>query len=430
MFDVFVWDIGGHDTNVQQISQRLPHARIMRYLGTHLDMLRRTATRSRTEYFWVLSSCCDYEKFDFSWMPPVGQEKQLHCWATQDEKFGDTFLVHLPSWLEQQGVAKLEWYQHVNYHADGVPALPWPLVQVEGNDLASAVLSNPSHALYSAYAVDDNASPCVGFNKWSNKPAVAFNNTGHVSLCPRDAKAAIKTQIYDWPYIQYRNDPNMAKKSQDVVFISYDEENAEQNWSRLQLKCPRAKRIHGVQGLIPALKAAAATSITPYFYAVFGKTEIAQDFHFDHQPDYLRRPANYIFLAYNPILDHAYGHGGVVMHDRDWLLGLEEWDLDVTMSHETVTIPVISCVNIMPDAWSAWRTAYREAYKLTISLSRSYSVEDEYHLHLWMTSKNTNLGTISKQGAVMGHAAASDSSLPINDWQWLRKTFEDSQSQL
>ena len=237
MFDVFIWDMGGHEGNVQKISSTLPHARIMRYLGTHIDMLRRTATRSRTEYFWVLSSCCDYAKFDFSWMPPVGQETQLHCWATQDEKFGDTFLVHLPSWLAQQGVEKLEWYQHVNYHPDGVPALPWPLIRVAGNDLAAAVKDNASQSLYTAYAADDNSSPRIGFDKWSEKPVVAFNKTGHVSLCPRDAKAAIKTQIYDWPYIQYRNDPNMAQKPQDVAFISYDEKNAGQNWSRLQAIC-------------------------------------------------------------------------------------------------------------------------------------------------------------------------------------------------
>ena len=137
----------------------------------------------------------------------------------------------------------------------------------------------------------------------------------------------------------------MAQKPQDVVFISYDEENAGQNWSRLQSACPRAKQIHDVQGLLPALKAAAKLSHTKYFYAVFGKTEISGDFYFDHQPDYLRRPANYIFLAYNPILDHSYGHGSVIMHDRDWLLSLESYDIDVTMSHDTVTIPIVSCIN-------------------------------------------------------------------------------------
>jgi hypothetical protein len=256
---------------------------------------------------------------------------------------------------------------------------------------------------------------------------MAFNKTGHVSLCPRDAKAAIKTQIYDWPYIQYRNDPNMVQKTQDVVFISYDEENAEQNWSRLKAICPRAKRIHGVQGLVPALKAAAAASDTPYFYAVFGKTEIAEGFDFDHQPDYLRRPANYIFLAYNPILDHAYGHGGVVMHDRDWLLALRKWDLDVTMSHNTVTIPVISCSNIASDPWSAWRTAYRESYKLTKMLAKKPSIEDEYHLYLWLSSDKTDMGVWSMLGAKEGVLAED---IDVNDWEKLKQKFLDAQLQL
>jgi hypothetical protein len=415
--------MGGHDDNAARLCARFPHAKILRYLGTHLDMLRRSATKSRTEYFWVISSCCDYEKFDFSWMPPVGQETQLHCWATQDEKFGDTFLVHLSSWLQQQSVDKLEWYQHVNYHSDGVPALAWPLIKIANNDLAVAVRDNPSHSLYTAYAVDDNASPKIGFNKWADKPIMAFNKTGHVSLCPRDAKAAIKTQIYDWPYIQYRNDPNIAQKPQDVVFISYDEENAEQNWLRLKAACPRAKRIHGVQGLVPALKAAAAASDTPYFYAVFGKTEIAGDFLFDDQPDYLRRPANYIFLAYNPILDHAYGHGAVVMHDQHWLLALESWDLDVTMSHDTVTVPILSCVNRASDAWSAWRTAFREAHKLKSLLAMRPSIEDEYHLHLWLTAEHTDVGRWSRLGA---QAGVSAEGIDINDWAALQRRFQDA----
>jgi hypothetical protein len=217
----------------------------------------------------------------------------------------------------------------------------------------------------------------------------------------------------------------MAQKTQDVVFISYDEENAEQNWSRLRSLCPRAKRVHGVQGLMPALKAAAAASDTPYFYAVFGKTEILEDFSFDYQPDYLRRPANYIFLAYNPILDHAYGHGSVIMHDRDWLLSLESYDIDVTMSHDTVTIPIVSCINKASDAWSAWRTAYREAYKLKTLLERRYSIEDEYHLHLWLNSDKTEVGYWSKIGATEG--ASSD--IDINDWYALKIKFLDSQSQ-
>ena len=34
----------------------------------------------------------------------------------------------------------------------------------------------------------------------------------------------------------------------DVVFISYDEPNADENWAHLQSICPWAKRSHGVFG--------------------------------------------------------------------------------------------------------------------------------------------------------------------------------------
>lgn len=433
MFDVFLWDMGGHEENVQQILQELPHARTIRYLGSHLDMMRRTATRSRTEYFWVVSSCCDYSSFDFRYMPPVGQEKQLHCWATADEKFGDTFLVHLPSWQEQQNVEKLEWYQHVNYHPDGVPALPWPAVHVPDNDLAQAVKANQSAALYCTYIMPGTLGvPAVGFNKWSNKPVVAFNKTGHVSMCPRDAKAAINTQIYDWPYIMYVNDPNVIQKPQDVAFISYDEKNADDNWSRLQASCPRAYRIHGVQGLVAAIKTAAEKSTTPWFYAVFGKTEIAKDFMFDTQPDYLRRPANYVFQSYNPILDHSYGHDGVVMYDRCWMLALQSWDLDITMSHHVVNIPQVSCINRLDtSAWSAWRTAFRETYKLSYYLDKRYSIEDEYHLHLWMTQHNTDMGNWSRRGAAEGRQfyleQRNKQDYAVNDWGWLKQRFLENQ---
>lgn len=429
MFDAFIWDMGGHDENVQQILSKLPHARIIRYLGSHLDMMRRTATRSRTEYFWVVSSCCDYDGFDFRWMPPLGQERQLHCWATSREKFGDTFLVHLPSWVEQQQVEKLEWYQHVNYHANGVAALPWPRAETIGNDLAKSVKACTSNSLYSTYIMDGSeAVPAVGFDKWYNKHIIAFNDTGHVSICPRDAKAALKTQIFDWPYIKYVNDPNIAKNPQDVVFISYDEENAESNWQVLKQACPRAKRVTGVHGIMAALKKAAMISSTGYFYAVFGKTKLDPSFRFDHHPDYLRRPANYIFYAYNPILDHSYGHGGIVMHDRQWLLDNDSFDLDITMSHHTVIIPEISCRLEMVDAWSAWRTAFREAYKLRTLLDRRYNLDDEYHLHLWLNRDNTPLGRHSKQGAMAGSAFYESNPGAhdlVNDWAHLKRLFQE-----
>ena len=59
-------------------------------------------------------------------------------------------------------------------------------------------------------------------------------------------------------------------KPMDIIFLSYDEPNAEKNWHKLKSKYPRAKRSHGVKGRTQAYYAAAALSDTEYFFfAVF-----------------------------------------------------------------------------------------------------------------------------------------------------------------
>jgi hypothetical protein len=55
---------------------------------------------------------------------------------------------------------------------------------------------------------------------------------------------------------------------QDIVFLSYDEPNAEKNYADLCSKVPWAKRIHGVKGSDAAHKACAAVSETEYFVTV------------------------------------------------------------------------------------------------------------------------------------------------------------------
>ena len=55
---------------------------------------------------------------------------------------------------------------------------------------------------------------------------------------------------------------------QDIIFLSYDEPNAEKNYADLLGKFPWAKRVHGVKGSDSAHKACAALSDTEYFVTV------------------------------------------------------------------------------------------------------------------------------------------------------------------
>ena len=65
---------------------------------------------------------------------------------------------------------------------------------------------------------------------------------------------------------------------QDIIFLSYDEPNAEENWADLKRKVPWAKRVHGVEGSDAAHKACADLSDTKHFITVDGDTIIDPKF--------------------------------------------------------------------------------------------------------------------------------------------------------
>ncbi len=64
----------------------------------------------------------------------------------------------------------------------------------------------------------------------------------------------------------------------DIIFISYDEDNADKNWADLQKKCPWAKRVHGVYGSDAAHKAAAQLSSTDRFTTCDADTIVKPEF--------------------------------------------------------------------------------------------------------------------------------------------------------
>ena len=58
----------------------------------------------------------------------------------------------------------------------------------------------------------------------------------------------------------------------DIIYLSYDEPNAEKNFADLCKKVPWAKRVHGVYGFDAAHKACADASDTDRFITVDGDT--------------------------------------------------------------------------------------------------------------------------------------------------------------
>jgi hypothetical protein len=105
-----IYEIDHMDGAAGQIANT---TRRVRYFDNYRDTLIRLARSigPEHEFVWVCSSICDYSDFDFSWHPEQWQAGMLHVFASDGEKFGDTFFMHVPSFAYRAERAELlEWY--------------------------------------------------------------------------------------------------------------------------------------------------------------------------------------------------------------------------------------------------------------------------------------------------------------------------------
>ena len=423
MFDVFIMDMGGNDANVQELTQRFPHARVVRYYDNHLDTLKRCISRCRTPYAWVLSSVCDYTDFDFDYKAPPWEAYQLHCWHSDHEKFGDTFLVNVSEFNLQSDIPLLEWYKDVNWHYPGVPRLPVPTVTYISDDLVDVVRATKFDTPYVLFKRDLDSTVNFAPILWRDRGVHTFNKANSVSLVPREISAHLHHQIYDYPHIIKQKEWFLGDKDLDIIYISNGEPQAEQ-WYNHLVDCTQrpVQRVMNVNGRMAAYKAAAELSTTEWFWAVFAKLEVVKDFDWSWQPDYLQEPKHYIFHSKNPVNGLEYGHMGVIAYNKRLVLETDFSGLDFTLSKPHAVVPVVSATahyNTTPEL--TWRTAFRECIKLKDDIERTAGVESNYRLIQWMTEAQGAHSEWSIKGA---EDAIEYYELVAGDYDQLMLSFE------
>jgi len=413
-------DFGNHT----DFSPDLDH-KTTRFFSTWLETLSRICERTDSEYIWVCASICDYTSFDFGWEPEPWQADMLHVFASNDQREGDTFLVPVQRFkAQQQRLELLGWFDTVNY-VEGicVPAYAWPTV-----DSVHDINTFYAWIVYAGHAPVDYTP-----SNWKKPNLHVFNNSGTVSLCPRDCKTHFRQQLYDYPYILRHNYKNLVEKPHDIVFISYDEKNADLNYEILSKQQPRTKRLHGVEGMENALYQAALLSETDWYFAVFAKTRLYEGFDFEYRPDRLQGEKHYIFNCRNMVNGLEYGHMGVVMYHKQMVIDSHDYDvlgLDYTMSHRHDVVPVLSCYgefNTSP--FETWRAAFRETIKLAQAMDQTPTIETKYRLDVWCNHAQGNYSEYCTAGARHGvefYNTHKDNMIELKKsfrWNWLQNYF-------
>jgi hypothetical protein len=182
----------------------------------------------------------------------------------------------------------------------------------------------------------------------------------------------------------------------DIIYLSYDEPNAEQNFADLCSKVPWAERVHGVKGSDSAHKAAAEKATTDRFITIDGDNRIRDDFltqviNFDENVDLTNKVISW--TARNTINGLMYGNGGIKCWPKQHVLNMRThenadpdnphaqvdfcWDTEYVQMNGT-----FSDIYNNATPKQAWRAGFREGVKMALDRGLRVSVED-FHKNHW-----------------------------------------------
>jgi hypothetical protein len=172
----------------------------------------------------------------------------------------------------------------------------------------------------------------------------------------------------------------------DTIFISYDEPNADKNYSELVQILPWAKRIHGVKGSDSAHKAAANLSETDRFVTVDADNVIDPKF-FSQNIEITDENKDYVFswCGRNAVNGLIYGNGGLKCWTKDFVLNMKTHENSDPNDAESVVEfcfdpryyqmnECYSVSHINGSPFQSWRAGFREGVKM--SLDRGAKASD------------------------------------------------------
>ena len=296
------------------------------------------------------------------------------------------------------------------------------------------------------WVIWDDITLCDSFNlnefrpdKWDEIYIHVFKNGSKFNgVCLIPKSAGVSQREFNSHYFMEKKEVDImasVPKIYDVVFISYNEPHADQNYQRLLEICPRAKRVHGVKGIHQAHIKAAEVSDTPMFWVVDGDAVVDKGFDFDFMVPEWEHDSVFVWRSKNPVNGLEYGNGGVKLMPKKLTLSITPDTVDMTTSIARKFKPMESVSNINSfnvDEFTTWRSAFRECCKLASRVIEAQVDADTQHrLDVWCTVGEDNpYGKYAIAGARLGkeygltNKGNVEALQKINDFGWLRDTFE------
>jgi hypothetical protein len=237
----------------------------------------------------------------------------------------------------------------------------------------------------------------------------------------------------------------------DIIFISYDEPNADKNYADLLNKAPWAKRVHGVKGSDSAHKAAAKLSETDRFISVDADNIVDEKF-FEVVLDSTHYADNTIFSwsGKNIVNGLIYGNGGLKCWPKHVVLNMKTHE---NSDSDDIKIKIEFCWNseyiqqeevystsyINGSALQAFRSGFREGVKMSLdqgvkvkkeNIKTSLYKKNYQRLCIWQSVgidvKNGNWAIYgARLGCYMVNCTDWD-YINVRDFDWINTYYNDN----
>jgi hypothetical protein len=445
------------DIEWQQFRNRFPSAQKIENVKTIDDVKK----KSFTKFFWLVwDDVVIADNFTFDYRVEKWDEDYVHvfknsCNGAESYISGITLIPKKATILKKEFDFKF----YVNKKETGIVAskFQYPIRHIDSYEQYLKIVNEESKSMFWCVRNDINLinnnifdlyfDPLDGKYDYDRSINHVFKNGESfdgLMLASKDKILMEKEFKYRFPIEKKEWDIVVSEpKPYDVVFISYNEINADANYEKVKLKRPDAKRVHGIKGIHNAHLAAAKLVTTEMFWVVDADAELDIDFNFEIEyfPHYdagnriEQQTTVWVWSSKNPVNDLVYGYGGVKLLPKKLTLEMNAGSVDVTTSISNKfkavnQISNISAFNV--DEFSTWRSAFRECVKLASKVIDSkYAIETDERLETWITQgKDRQYGNFAiagaKAGKTFGYQWIGNKKMlsKINDFDWLKEEFE------
>ena len=436
------------------------------YVDPEVNLLTQLAefdTNTENTNFWVVSPHVEVSPdFDFDYYPTQWDMDNVHVFQDQAGNYRNVYLYpkdtfNKDSVLTEEDILNNSFPKVKFMQSIASLRVSWPVVhmkQYSKDQFLDKIDEYKGMGYAYVWSVDSDVTSNNDLLEASYQPALDAVEKVHIwqKTSPDREKIHSYGGLRLWPTnrdyttltsaqlklnkmkgLQYVREIGSYLNPLDIVLISHNDLNASKKFSTMRKKHKNIKWVKDIDGIFEAHKEAAKVATTEMFYVVDSDCEVVEDFAFDFVPDMYDLETTHVWKANNPVTGDAYGWGGIKLFNRQLILDADNWGLDFTtgLSKSFKYVDQVSNVSrFNTDELSSWRSAFREAAKLTLK-SLKGDEESSKRLEKWLAPDNEEAAYYDfvLDGAIKGHEYAEKHNQKplrltrINDYEWLSNQF-------